>query len=397
MSSAGFTSPPRSQGVGAAPGQYLGYGLQTVRMCVRLLQADGNEHVSIEHLDDIAVRLTNGRFLLEQSKSALTQNPISDWSPDLWKTFVNWLDTTARLGLDPHATDYVLYVSPAKSGTFVAALHGARTDAHVMAILADVRQSLASRKPPACQYDLLCVLDADTATVCAMFRNFSLVECPGDPVDIMRRHLAPSVPSAIMDFICEAAIGWVKVTADDLIRSGNIAEICAAAFHAKLRGLIKRHDRDEVLHSFAPRPDHAALQKEMQSCYIRQLDAIEIDSDEKLRAATDFLLASSDRTIWSELGYVHEVSLDDYDDHLTRKWSQRQRAVVITHRAANDIDRGQLLYSESMQASERLQGKDLPSHFTPGSYHSLADRHKIRWHSNFEDRATSQSTEDGDA
>jgi hypothetical protein len=396
MSSAKTKSPPHLQSVGAAPGQYLGYGLQTVRMCVRLLQADGNDHVSIEYLDDIAVRLGNGRFLLEQSKSALAQNPVSDWSPDLWKTYANWLDTTARLGLDPAETDYVLYVSPAKSGAFVAALHAAHTDDHVRAILAGIRQSLTSRKPPACQDDLLRVLDADAAVVRAMFRNFSLVECAGDPVGIMRRHLAPSVPPAIMDVVCDAAIGWVKLTADELIRSGKIAEIAASAFHAKLRGIIKRHDRDEVLHSFAPRPDHAALQNEMQARYIRQLDAIEIDSDEKLRAATDYLLASSDRTIWSDLGHVHEVSLDQYDDELTRKWSHRQRAVAITHRTASDVDRGQLLYAESMQTSERLQGKDVPSHFTPGSYHSLADRRKIRWHANFQDRPAPPAPEDGD-
>lgn len=397
MSSAEAKSPRRPQGIGAAPGQYLGYGLQTVRMCVRLLQADGSDHVSIEQFDDVAVRRESGRFLLEQSKSALSQNPVADWSTDLWKTFANWLATTARLGLDPAETDYVLYVSPAKAGNFVTALHGARTDEDVMAILADIRQSLSSRKQPVCHDDLIRVLDADTAVVCAMFRNFSLVACPGDPIDTMRRHLAPSVASTIMDVICEAAIGWVKLTADNLIRDGKIAEIAASVFHARLRGIIKRHDRDEVLHSFAPRPDHAALQNEMQSRYIRQLDAIEIDSDEKLRAATDYLLASSDRTIWSDLGHVHEVSLDHYDDELTRKWSHRQRAVAITNRTASDVDRGQLLYAESMQTSERLQGKDVPSHFTPGSYHSLADRQKIRWHANFQDRPASLASEDGDA
>jgi hypothetical protein len=28
---------------------------------------------------------------LEQCKSALSHNPIFDWSDDLWKTVVNWL------------------------------------------------------------------------------------------------------------------------------------------------------------------------------------------------------------------------------------------------------------------------------------------------------------------
>jgi len=366
-------------------------------MSLRLLQADRSEHVSIEHLDDIAVRRADGRYLLEQSKSALAQNPVADWSPDLWKTFANWLDTTARLSLDPEQTDYVLYVSPAKSGSRVAALHGARTDELVLEILADIRQSLVSRKPPACEDDLTRVLDADPVIVCAMLRNFPLIGCPGDPVDTMRQHLAPTVPPAIMNVICEAAIGWVKLTADELIRAGAAPEIGASPFHVKLLGLIRRHDRDEVLRSFAPRPDHTALQKEMRSRYIRQLDAIEIDGDEKLRAATDYLCASADRTKWAELGLVHEVSLDEFDDGLTRKWSHRQRTVAITNRTANDVDRGKLLYSESMLESERLQAKEVPPHFTPGSYHSLADRHIVRWHPNFLDNPPLSLAEDGNA
>ncbi len=366
-------------------------------MCVRLLQAHGSENVSIEHLDDIAVRRANGRFILEQSKSALTQNPVADWSPDLWKTFANWLDTTTRLGIDPELTDYVLYVSPAKSGSRVAALHGARTDEHVLAILSSIRETLSSRKQPACHDDLIQVLDANPATVCAMFRNFSLIGCPGDPVDTMRQHLAPTVPAAVMNVICDAAIGWVKLTSDELIRAKAVPEIAASTFHAKLLGLIRRHDRDEVLHSFAPRPDHAALQKEMQSRYIRQLDAIEIDSDEKLRAATDYLCASADRTKWADLGLVHEVSLDEFDDGLTRKWSHRQRTVAITAHTASDVERGKLLYSESMLESERLQGKEVPPHFTPGSYHSLADRQIVCWHLHFKDHSATPATEDGDA
>ncbi len=56
----------------AAPGPYLGFSLQPVRLCYHLLTAPDEAHVSIEYADDVAVGLPDGRNLLEQTKSALT-------------------------------------------------------------------------------------------------------------------------------------------------------------------------------------------------------------------------------------------------------------------------------------------------------------------------------------
>ena len=97
------------------------------------------------------------------------------------------------------------------------------------------------------------------------------------------------------------------------------------------------------------------------------------------------MLASADRTTWSERGLVHEVSLHEYDEALTAKWSQRRRSVEIRDKNCSDVERGQLLYSESMLHTERLQGKDVPPHFTPGSHHALADCHEIGWHPKYKE------------
>jgi hypothetical protein len=382
MSSTNEITRAEVSGSGAAPGQYLGYGLQDVRLCMRLLTANNDDVASTEYLDDVAVRKANGRYLLEQSKSALSQNPVADWSPSLWKTFANWVDTTCHLRLDPAETEYILYVNPARTGRWVTALHNARSDGHVTELIRKLRKELSSRKvTPACMRYLGKFLEADPALRAAMIQNFTLIAFPGDPVDEMRRHLAAAVSPAIMDVVCAAAIGRAKMMAGERIRAGGVAEIAASDFHIQIRAIIRRHDRDDVLHSFAPRPDVAALESEVRSrAYIRQLEAIEMDSDDKLRAATDYLRASADRTTWSERSLVHEVSLDDYDEALTAKWPYRRRAVAIQAKERSEIERGQLLYTESMQHSERLEGKDVPAHFTPGSYHALADCHEVWWH-----------------
>lgn len=76
----------------SVPGQYLGYALQPVRLCFHLLDAPLDAQVSMEHLDDIAIHYANGTYLLEQTKSALSGNPASDRSVELWKAMGNWAD-----------------------------------------------------------------------------------------------------------------------------------------------------------------------------------------------------------------------------------------------------------------------------------------------------------------
>src|SRR6185312_349079 len=83
----------------AAPGQYLGYALQPVRLCYHLLSCQKGAEVSLEYLDDIAVH-SGGSVLLEQCKSALSHNPISNWADDLWKAFANWIEL-CRAQVDP--------------------------------------------------------------------------------------------------------------------------------------------------------------------------------------------------------------------------------------------------------------------------------------------------------
>ena len=68
------------------------YALQPVRLCHHLLDCPPGAHVSLEHTEDVAIHYPEGLQLLEQTKSALKQNPISDWADDLWKTIANWLN-----------------------------------------------------------------------------------------------------------------------------------------------------------------------------------------------------------------------------------------------------------------------------------------------------------------
>src|SRR5271168_2664859 len=102
----------------AAPGPYLGFALQAVRLCYHLLTCPKGAQVSLEHLDDVAVHHGNGALTLEQTKSALKQNPLSDWAEDLWKAVANWLNSIANGNIPPEGTRFQLYVTPPRKGVW---------------------------------------------------------------------------------------------------------------------------------------------------------------------------------------------------------------------------------------------------------------------------------------
>lgn len=96
----------------SAPGPYLGFSLQPVRLCYHLLSGPLDSSVSLELLDDVAVHYSDGNVLLEQCKSALSHNALSDWSEDLWKTIGNWLTAVESEKVNGSKAAFRLYVTP---------------------------------------------------------------------------------------------------------------------------------------------------------------------------------------------------------------------------------------------------------------------------------------------
>lgn len=132
----------------AAPGPYLGFSLQPVRLCYHLLSSPVESNVSLEYLDDVAVHYKDGTLLLEQCKSALSHNPISDWSNDLWNAICNWLDEVEDSGVDPRTTAFHLYVTPAKVGKFSSALNFADDPENIESLVQSVSKKTATESEP---------------------------------------------------------------------------------------------------------------------------------------------------------------------------------------------------------------------------------------------------------
>jgi hypothetical protein len=373
------------------PAHYFGYSLQAQRMLVRLLNAEDDTVVSLEVFEDVGVENSSGNRIAEQSKSTLDGNPVADRAKDLWKTFSNWVDSVKSNELELGKTRFVIYVSRQKTGCIVESFHKASTDAEARHALANAKVELFT--PSAQSTDISDtikpfvenVFGADESLVTQIITKFTLECGSGDSQDDLRKQMGKVAPPEILDDVLSNALGWVKKQTDSLIEKGKPANIDTKDFRTNLFSFIRMADRRTFLKSFAHPPSQEEIAADLKvRTYVRQLDIIDCDDDQKIRAVTDFLRASFDRVKWSEKGWVHEESFDDFQNGLVRTWDNLKRKIKLSQPTLVDEEKGQMLYVECSQHQATLQGIETPEYFTPGSFHRLADGPLIGWHPNYE-------------
>ena len=369
---------------------------------MRLLSAEPGSFVSVEALDDVAVVGPAGTTL-EQTKSVgKTTNPIADRSPELWKTLANWVRGAKNGTIDASRTHFEIFVSKKRRGLIAESFHRARTLTEASAALTAAkaalspvgksgkRRKLSASLAPHVQYVL-----REQSTAAALLVRVSLVFGLGKSASALADGLRTKLISAdVVDVVAQQMLGWTKSTIDSLIEQGKPAVISTDAFGAELLAFVRRVDRFAILNCCAPSPTQSALDLEIQSkVYVKQLDLIGSDYDTKLAAANDFLRASVNRSIWAGKGLVHRTSFAELEEKLIRTWRAKRDIVGIQSSQAPAEVQGRLVYSECSLVDGALDGRVVPSHFTPGCYHALAEREEVGWHPDYKNRLKQASND----
>ena len=376
-----------------APGQLLGYGLQYTRLTTMLLGAPEGAVCSIEVLDDVAATFADGHAKVCQSKSSLTDNPVSDHAVSLWKTISNWVKLVQDEHVDASRTIFELYISRPVDGAIVSSFHTAETLEDAKRAVEQAKEALWGSAPNHPKKALIAdslkphvdsVFSTDESVllpIIAGFRRHCGTGSPQSDIEAaIRRH--PISQNRVPD-VANHMCGWVKREVDKLLESGQPAWIARDVFHREYASYVRSVDRELILRSWSGQPSDDQKAERLYDIFVRQLDLIELEYDEKLEAISDYLRASTDRARWSQTGEVHEQSFTDLDDNLTRVWRNYNRATEVEAAAKPVTQRGRLLHSRCMTHQAKVQGMEPPAHFVPGCFHALADDRTIGWHPAF--------------
>jgi hypothetical protein len=229
-------------------------------------------------------------------------------------------------------------------------------------------------------------LDATVEERHAIVSRFKMVSTDVDPVQPLRELLAPTVQPLLIDSLCQFAIGRAKETADRLIRDGKPAILDADEFKAEFRSFVQKNNLPGLLTPLAPPPQPGAVVSLLATSptFIKQLDLIQATEAERVRAVSDFLRSSADKSSWAEAGLVFQQGLQEWDCELVRRHGLVCGEVSDVHSDKEPHVRGRIAYRQCAQMRAPLDGRVVPGHFVHGCLNSLADVRKIGWHPDYE-------------
>jgi hypothetical protein len=375
------------------PEQYWGYSLQAVRFLHLLLEARPGAVVSLEVFEDVGCQNLNGTVLASQNKTGLVKNPISDRALELWKTFGNWLDAIDAGILDTAHTVFELYVARRRESGIAMTFHNASNAIEAARVIESARDAMwgpaprrlkRSRIPKTLGERVDRVLGPTGTRLNELVRNFSLTFASKDPLADLRTPIVNKwVRAESVDIIIKHAHGWIKERLDSLIQARRPAAIAADEFTKEMIAFLPRCDFRQILTSVAGPPSKAEVEAQAVRTYVRQLEIIEASDEDKIQAINEYLRACVQRTQLSKAGIVHEESFDDYEKALSSFWRNKKRQNALTHTDLSAVQHGQLLLSDCCLKEQKLQGLEVPSFFTPGSYHALSEEQEIGWHPDY--------------
>jgi hypothetical protein len=249
----------------------------------------------------------------------------------------------------------------------------------------EIKVKYAKKKTLACASFLQRFLDATDDERFAIVTNLSVVS-DDDPIEALRALLRPTVAPEMIDVLCHSAIGMAKEQADHLIRNGKPAFIEGDTFKANFISFVKKNNLPGLLTSFTPAPgqDAVAAMLSMRPTFIRQLEIIETNQEDRVRAVSDFLRTSADKSLWAESGLVFEGSLREWDDDLVRRHGLICGEISDVYATKDAPFRGRQSYRRCAQLQAPLDGRAVPGHFVHGCFNALADLKRLGWHPDYE-------------
>lgn len=376
----GMQNPPSNPT--SVPGQYYGYSIQPTRQCLHLLLAPAGSVVALEVLDDTDVVQPDDEVKVEQSKSGLATNPISDWSVDLWKTFSNWIDAIEAGRIELARTHFHLYVVQPKTGNIADLLKFSHTPALALAAVQDIKKQYKKEKPAGCKQYVDKFLAYDSQKLTQLIVRFTYECGDSDPVKPIRDILRNTVPEIALDDVCCAVIGWVKIRSDELIGARKHAGIEKDAFVDWLSTHCTKLSYDYLLtYSVAsPEPSEVEANITKHPIMMHQLDLIERGYRDKLKAMADFMRSKTGKIRWAELGFIVESQFKDFEEDLEEQWEAHYLRIKGTATKLTLIEQGQSLFLECRALRHKINGKEAPDYFSRGTFQHLADNQKIGWH-----------------
>lgn len=384
-------SEPTTAEKHSVPGQAAGYFYQVERAMARLAESDAEAIVAVEKEDDVSIRLSDGRLVLEQDKHTVNaSSPFTDASHALWNTLDIWTTLAEDEETHPDSTSYFL-VTNVEIQDGLARTIGDCDTSNVSQCLAILKQK-AGEIAGEVRVKADRVIARDDSLLSDVLINISCVDSSASSAGPMLRrkvvsdlHLPPDVDG--ID-ILNGLHGWI---------SNQLLD----AWRAKKPGLLSRTAFDRQFHRICDNmraykkrfgfPKHLVdiantdLNQYRKERFVKQLALVTKDPDETFEAIEDFVRCSTERSRLAQEGDLTGDDWTDFDGNLFRSWQNIFRRETRIRAGEPEDQVGYGIFSYTRDKEFTLGEYTAHQYFVMGTYHRLADDQQLKlgWHPQF--------------
>lgn len=373
-----------------APGQLLGYVIQFPRALCHLLKATPGCSVCIEVHGDVSTMLADNSLITEEDKSSINSNPVTDRSTDLWKTLSNWVKGVEAGEFDVSTTTFVLYRNKSGQEGLAERFDACSTKEEADQALQDAASKLADVNDTHAiwpHYKYACIDHRDT--LLDVIVQFQLETGNGAGFDAVEHELRIKlIPHSQLETIATQLNGWLVRFVATQFSLKQPAKLTFDEFAHQFVVLCERARCLELLDFTTytpPSSDEIDLQIKSRPTYLRQIELVNVESDDLIEAVTDFLRAKTNRDKWIEKELIDEDVATQFETNLIRFWKNKKYELHLLHQEKlSKEDRGRLLLSLCQSHDATLRNLKPPPPTIAGTYHALADKPNIGWHDDWE-------------
>ncbi|GHT17658.1 hypothetical protein FACS1894189_3980 [Planctomycetales bacterium] len=357
------------------------------------MEADNNDaKVGIEVCADVSLHYPDGSKKVEEDKSSLIKNPLTNRSNNLWKTFFNWVSMVNEGKLNTDIDRVVLYANhqiPADS--LVKQFHNVKTQTEADDIVSEVQKIMSNvnQKQEIFKY-IDFILNKNPKIFTKILLCFELVEDKqtDNVYDNIRNFFVNKmlIPEHGIEYLLESITGWLQKTIMERIAKDVPAIISKEELKKHISPLLESIRKKELIDyaiSKMPTPQEQVRIVGESPTYVRQLEIIELTQDDILEAVSDYFRADTNRQEWIERGIIDEDAMKDFEKRLCDFHHNHNKHISLTNKDLTEEERGQLLLADCQNRQEQIANNSPPARTIHGTYHVLSDEEKLGWHSHW--------------
>lgn len=361
---------------------------------------DETVRMTIEAYDDIA--LTDAADLplhAVQLKQHAGHGPLTDNSPDLWKTLRVWLEMPSlRAANGPMLT--LATTSPIAGGSAASVLTADAASRDVDTALQLLNAAAADSVAKATEAGRTAWKSAPESVRAALLQRVIVLGQQAhisDIDDILAAELRPLVPNEHLAVYQERLWGWWNGRAVAMLlanqRQEPVLSVSAAELHERMRLIRDQFSVGALVVDADFDPDEDELAFGHGQDFVRQLRWVKVGDATLHTAVIDYLRAYAHTTKWVQNGDLFDEDLDRYERDLKDEWSRRFHEMLedletdgVTDPDARAV-RGRELFRELGRSVEvRIRPEfEAPFH-ARGTRNGIANGGEHGWHPDFKAR-----------